>query len=55
MHMTLYRVHKSQHKSPKSWVYLGPGVKVGSLFWSAIIYITINQQVRAASTLKCLQ
>ena len=29
------------HQSAR-WVYLGPGVKVGSLFWSARSILTLN-------------
>ena len=38
---TCKRFHNFIFHQSARWVYLGPGVKVGSLFWSAIMYVNV--------------
>ena len=38
---TFKRFHNFIFHQSARWVYLGPGVKVGSLFWSARMMITV--------------
>ena len=39
---TFKRFHNLIFHQSARWVYLGPGVKVGSLLWSARMYITVT-------------